>query len=41
MPDDPYAQNEMTIAAVGVAQTVVEKLAAPPAVPHCPGAPEC
>jgi hypothetical protein len=41
LSDDPYAQNEMTSAALGVAQAVAETLAAPPAVPHCPGAPEC
>jgi hypothetical protein len=41
IPDDPYAQSEMTSAALGVAQAVAERLAAPPAVPHCPGAPEC
>lgn len=41
MSGDPYAQNEMTSAALGVTQAVAETLAAPPAVPHCPGAPEC
>jgi hypothetical protein len=41
MSDDPYARIEMTSAALGVAQAVAEKLTAPPAVPHCPGAPEC
>jgi hypothetical protein len=41
MSDDPYAQNEMTSAVLGVAQAVAARLAAPPPMPHCPGMPEC
>jgi hypothetical protein len=38
---DPYSDAEMTSLAAGVAQSVANTLAAPPAAPHCPGAPGC
>ncbi len=38
---DPYSDAEITSMALGVAQSVARTLAAPPPVPHCPGAPEC
>jgi hypothetical protein len=39
--EDPYSDAEMTSLAAGVAQSVARQLAAPPPVPHCPGAPAC
>ena len=38
---DHYSFEEMTSLAGGVAQSVAETLAAPPATPHCPGTPGC
>jgi hypothetical protein len=38
---DSYSYSEMTSLAEGVAQAVADTLAAPPASPHCPGAPGC
>jgi hypothetical protein len=38
---DPYSDAEMTSLAVGVAQSIARRLAAEPAVPHCPGGPVC
>ena len=38
---DPYARDEMSYLASGVAQSVADRLAAKPAAPHCPGAPGC
>lgn len=38
---DHYAYMEMTSLAEGVAQSVADTLAAPPASPHCPGTPGC
>jgi hypothetical protein len=38
---DQYAYKEMTNLAAGVAQSVADTLAAPPASPHCPGTPGC
>jgi hypothetical protein len=38
---DHYAYAEMTSLADGVAQSVADTLAAPPASPHCPGTPGC
>jgi hypothetical protein len=38
---DRYADAEMTSLAEGVAQSVADTLAAPPASPHCPGTPGC
>jgi hypothetical protein len=38
---DHYADAEMTSLADGVAQSVADTLAAPPASPHCPGTPGC
>ena len=39
--NDMYAQDEMTSAARGAAQAVAGTVAAPPPVPHCPGALGC
>jgi hypothetical protein len=39
--EDSYSDAEMTSLATGVAQSIARRLAAAPAVPHCPGAPEC
>ena len=38
---DRYSDAEMTFLAQGVARSVAATLAAPPASPHCPGAPGC
>ena len=38
---DHYADAEMTSLAEGVAQSVADTLAAPPASPHCPGTAGC
>jgi len=38
---DRYSDTEMTLLAQGVARSVAATLAAPPASPHCPGAPGC
>ena len=38
---DHYADAEMTSLAEGVAQSVADTLAAPPASPRCPGTPGC
>jgi hypothetical protein len=38
---DRYSYAEMTSLAAGVAQSVANTLAAPPARPHCPGTPGC
>jgi hypothetical protein len=38
---DHYSFEEMTSLAQGVAQSVADTLASPPASPHCPGAPGC
>ncbi|HEX6449525.1 MAG TPA: hypothetical protein VF060_08690 [Trebonia sp.] len=38
---DNYANAEMTSFAVGVAESAATTLGAPPALPHCPGAPGC
>jgi hypothetical protein len=38
---DRYSYAEMTSLADGVAQSVADTLAAPPASPHCPGTPGC
>jgi hypothetical protein len=38
---DRYADAEMTSLAKGVAQSVADTLAAPPASPRCPGTPGC
>ena len=38
---DGYANAEMTSFAVGVAESAATTLGAPPALPHCPGAPGC
>jgi hypothetical protein len=38
---DPYASQEMTSFATGVASAVGGKLDAPPKAPRCPGAPGC
>ncbi len=39
--EDPYARDEMSSMAAGVAQSVASRLASRPATPHCPGAPGC
>lgn len=39
--EDSYSDAEMTSLAQGVAQSVANMLAAPPAPPHCPGGPGC
>jgi hypothetical protein len=39
--EDGYSDAEMTSLARSVAQSVADTLAAPPATPHCPGAPGC
>jgi hypothetical protein len=39
--DDKYSDAEMTNLAAGVAQSIANTLAAPPAPPRCPGAPGC
>jgi hypothetical protein len=38
---DPYSDAAMTSLAYGVARSVANTLAAPPAAPRCPGAPGC
>lgn len=38
---DSYANAEMKSFAVGVAESAATTLGAPPALPHCPGAPGC
>jgi hypothetical protein len=38
---DPYADEEMTSLADGIADAVAGPLGAPPPVPRCPGAPGC
>lgn len=38
---DPYASQEMTSFATGIASAVGGRLAAPPQAPRCPGAPGC
>ena len=38
---DSYANAEMTSFGVGVAESAATTLGAPPALPHCPGAPGC
>jgi hypothetical protein len=38
---DPYARDEMSYMAAGVAQSVADRLASKPAAPHCPGTPGC
>ena len=38
---DSYADAEMTSFGAGVAKSAATVLGAPPAVPHCPGAPGC
>ena len=38
---DRYSDVEMTNLAQGVAQSVADTLAAPPATPRCPGSPRC
>jgi hypothetical protein len=38
---DSYSYAEMTSLAAGVAKSVANTLAAPPAPPHCPGSPGC
>jgi hypothetical protein len=38
---DPYADQEMTSCATGVAEAVSAPLGAPPPPPRCPGAPGC
>ena len=38
---DQYADAEMTTLGESVARSVAKVLAAPPPVPHCPGAPGC
>jgi hypothetical protein len=38
---DSYSEAEITSMAQGVAGTVANSLGAPPAPPHCPGAPGC
>jgi hypothetical protein len=38
---DRYSYAEMTTLAAGVAQSVADTLADPPARPHCPGTPGC
>jgi hypothetical protein len=38
---DPYSDAEMTSMAKGVARSVANTLAAPPAPPRCPGTPGC
>jgi hypothetical protein len=38
---DRYSYAEMTSLAEGVAQSVADTLATPPASPHCPGTPGC
>lgn len=38
---DHYSYAEMTSLAEGVARSVADILAAPPATPHCPGTPGC
>jgi hypothetical protein len=41
MSSDPYADQEMTSFATGVAEAVSAPLGAPPPPPRCPGAPGC
>jgi hypothetical protein len=41
LTQDPYSDAEMTSLAEGVAQSVLDTLAAEPASPHCPGTPGC
>jgi hypothetical protein len=41
LAQDTYSYGAMTSLAQGVAQSVAARLAAPPARPHCPGAPGC
>jgi hypothetical protein len=41
VPADSYADGEMTSFGVGVAESAATTLGAPPALPHCPGAPGC
>lgn len=38
---DSYADAEMSSFAMGVAESAATALGAPPATPHCPGAPGC
>ncbi len=41
LASDRYSDAEMTLLARGVERSVANTLAAPPASPHCPGAPGC
>ena len=41
LTQDQYSEAEMTSLAAGVAQSVLNTLAAEPARPHCPGTPGC
>ncbi len=36
-----YAEGEMVSVSVGIANSVAARIGAPPAAPHCPGAPGC